>query len=201
MDSAALVRYFEEAMIFFSRTDVVISVFTTLIVSFLTLRYLSSKEGIEIQELEYKIRVRKDGETEENEGKDQENKKKEEEGSGDNDDDIEEIKRNSDCEEDKEEEDVEELKRRVKLLDSDDVEMIKKGAHLNTKDPAAVKHYVQEMRSMSYKGKQLDDTEKEREEEVRQRQLAQIFSLMNQQKEKFGETSIDDLKQQMNMYQ
>jgi len=201
MDSTTLERYFEEAMIFFSRTDVVISVFTTLIVSFLTLRYLSSKEGIEIQELEYKIRVRKDGETEENEDKDQENKEKEEEeGSEDNDVDIEEIKRNSDCEEDKEE-DVEELKRRVKLLDSDDVEMIKKGAHLNTKDPAAVKHYVQEMRSMSYKGKQLDDTEKEREEEVRQRQLAQIFSLMNQQKEKFGETSIDDLKQQMNMYQ
>ncbi|XP_066927878.1 matrix-remodeling-associated protein 7-like [Clytia hemisphaerica] len=200
MDSTTLERYFEEAMIFFSRTDVVISVFTTLIVSFLTLRYLSSKEGIEIQELEYKIRVRKDGETEENEDKDQENKEKEE-GLGGNDDDIEEIKRNSDCEEDKEEEDVEELKRRVKLLDSDDVEMIKKGAHLDTKDPAAVKHYVQEMRSMSYKGKQLDDTEKEREEEVRQRQLAQIFSLMNQQKEKFGETSIDDLKQQMNMYQ
>ena len=43
--------------------------------------------------------------------------------------------------------------------------MLKKGGKLNTSNPSEVKHYVQEMRTMSYKGSNLTDAEKEREEE------------------------------------
>lgn len=52
------------------------------------------------------------------------------------------------------------------LLDSQDFEMINKCEELDTKDPSSVKHYVQEIRTMSYKGKNLTAAEKEQEEEL-----------------------------------
>ena len=46
-----------------------------------------------------------------------------------------------------------------------EISLILTGATLDTKDPAAVKHYVQEMRTLSYKGKEMSDADQEREEE------------------------------------
>ncbi|XP_057311799.1 matrix-remodeling-associated protein 7-like [Hydractinia symbiolongicarpus] len=85
------------------------------------------------------------------------------------------------------------------LLDAQDVNMMKKVDDLDTKDPSAVKQYVQQLRTQSYKTN-LSDIEKHKEEEAKRQQLAQIYALMNREKEKFGETSIGDLQDQMTLY-
>lgn len=51
--STSLDVYFTLFINFFSRTDVVISVFVSLGVAFLTLKYLSSNEGVEVKEVAY----------------------------------------------------------------------------------------------------------------------------------------------------
>ena len=48
--------------------------------------------------------------------------------------------------------------------------------------------------------KSMDEEAKAREREIQHEQLAAIFSLMEQQKEKFGVESMDDIQEQMKLY-
>ena len=84
-------------------------------------------------------------------------------------------------------------------FDEDDYEEIKKVHHLNTNDTKSVKQYVTRLRTKTYK-LQLSRSEKEREEEAKRQQLAQICALLNKDKELFGETSLENVEQQLAMY-
>merc|ERR1712080_106401 len=66
-------------------------------------------------------------------------------------------------------------------------------------DPAVVKQYVAKQRLKAYT-RILSATEKEKEEEAKREQLSQICALLNKEKETFGETSMENVKEQFSMY-
>ncbi|XP_004208882.1 uncharacterized protein LOC101238443 [Hydra vulgaris] len=82
-----------------------------------------------------------------------------------------------------------------------DITKISKFDQLDMKNPSTVKKYVQELRQQAYIKKEMSDEELQMENEAKNRQLAQIHALLNQEKHKFGgEMSFDELNAQMALY-
>ena len=51
--------YFTQFLVFFSRTDVVVTIIVSLVVGALTLKYLTMNQGVEVQEMSYETTMKK----------------------------------------------------------------------------------------------------------------------------------------------
>lgn len=91
---------------------------------------------------------------------------------------------------------------RTKTTDSDDFE-----SEDNRRDPVEfcghIQHEIKKTKqrvAMEKIGSGLTQEQRELEREIQRQQLDEIFHMMEEQKDKFGMSSVDDVHQQMSLY-